>query len=334
MCDPLSARWQHRMQESVTALEWQPCGMGLAAGSLSGELVVVDSVEGDLSTVTHLDADVLSLKWSLDGELLAAGARDGTLVICQQGSVRCLKNLGRWASAISWAKHRPWFAVAAGPNVYVLDEAGSICAEYLMHPGYVNDVAWEDSGHLLTASVGGIRFYEPESSYRSPVAFAASTGSILKIAQPFAGALIAAGKSNGCVVVWNVEGGSGTVLSGSDGAVEHLSWSPDGRRLAVAASDELTIWRCRGGEMVTEEMISCPVTPGCPGGVAFHPWRDLIAWGGEDGLVRIWDPDRSAAGPVGEYRVEGDVTCLEWHPADDWVAVGSSAGFVTCLGLN
>lgn len=334
MSDPLAVLWQHRMPEAVTALDWQPGGMRLAAGSLSGELTTYDSVAGDRSKVAHLEGDVLSVKWSWDGQRLAAGGRDGALVIWEQGAVRCLLNLGRWASAISWARHRPWLAVAAGPDVYVLDAGGSIRAEYLMHPGYVNDVAWEESGHLLAASIGGIRFYETDSPHRSPVAFAASSGTILKLAQSFDGALIGAGKSNGCVVVWNLEGGAGTVLSGSDGAVEQLAWSPDGRRLAVAAIDELTIWRCLNGEVVAEGRLQCPVPEGYPGGMAFHPWRDLIVWGGEAGAVTIWDPDQIAEGPVSEYTVEGDVTCLQWHPAEDRIAVGTSAGFVACLGLT
>ena len=69
------------------------------------------------------------------------------------------------------------------------------------------------------------------------------------------------------------------------------------------------------------------------GGLQFHPWRDLIAWGGPDGAVSVWSPYQEADRPLADYHLEGDVTKLAWHPVDDRLAVATSQGIVSCLAL-
>jgi WD40 repeat protein len=330
---PLKLRWVHQFEDAVLALDWEPAGAMLAAGSLSGELSTFHADGEGFSALSMPEQAVLSVKWSFEGKHLAAGGRDGTLGIWQGGSARSLVALGRWVAAISWRPDRPVLAAAAGSDVYILDAAGSGKGAHLLHPGYVNDVAWERSGDLMAASVGGISFYDPDETGRGPSAFAASSGTILKLALSPDGELLAGGKSNGAVVIWQLEGGPGTVLTGSSGGVELLSWSSDGRRLAVAAIDELTIWNCRDGEILAEGLVHCPVPGGCPGGVAFHPWKQLIAWGGEGGAVSIWNPTQ-ASEAVAEHSLDSDITCLAWNPLGDRLAVGTSAGTLACLGLG
>ncbi|MGQ0678680.1 MAG: hypothetical protein ACT4OM_03320 [Actinomycetota bacterium] len=333
MLDRLTAYWATEFADAVPALAWQPSGERLAVGSLAGEVVVV-SAEGDRQVEGSLEQEVLSIGWSADGAWLAAGGRQGRLDMWEQGMWRRTLHLGRWAGALAWASDRPLLAVAAGPDVYVVDSEGKVRAEYLLHPGYVNDVAWEPCGALMAASVGGISFYDPGQPGSQPVSFAPSTGSVIRLAQSPDGEMLAGGKSNGSVVVWKVEGGAGTVLTGSEGAVEHLSWSPDGRSLAVAALDELTIWRRQDEEIVSEGLARCPVVDGHPGGVRFHPWRDVLAWGGPDGEVAIWDINRIDAGKVADCSLEGRITGLAWHPFDDRLAVATSSGVLACLELG
>lgn len=78
-------------------------------------------------------------------------------------------------------------------------------------------------------------------------------------------------------------------------------------------------------------LTHCAAPDGPPGGVAFHPWRELLAWGGPDGEVQVWDPEHDLTQPVAGIMVEGQVTKLAWHPVGESLAVATSTGMVACL---
>jgi len=80
----LDVCWARQLPEAVRALEWQPSGGQLAAGTLAGDVVTI-SASGELQLAAQLSQDVLAVGWSCDGDWLAAGGRKGRLDMWQGG---------------------------------------------------------------------------------------------------------------------------------------------------------------------------------------------------------------------------------------------------------
>jgi hypothetical protein len=219
------------------------------------------------------------LAWSPDGRWLAAGDEGATLTIMGPAESVTETWLPGRATAVVWPD-RAEVAVAAGLGAIVVDAGGRMVAHYVMHPGRVNDVAWDPvGGDLLVASAGGIRFYDPAGSGIDPVAIAPSPGTVLSLAVSPGGELVAGGRLDGCVIVWHLDGGTAQELTGSEGGVEHLSWRCDGRQLAVAACGELTVWSLDEGQVLEEGLIHCPVIGGPRGAPRLRTLAPLAGMG-------------------------------------------------------
>ncbi len=70
-------------------------------------------------------------------------------------------------------------------------------------------------------------------------------------------------------------------------------FSPNARFVA-AASDELLIW-----DTATRKQSACMEVPSWITAIGFHPNKNLVAVGHDDGITRVWDPTREE--PIGEF---------------------------------
>lgn len=117
------------------------------------------------------------------------------------------------------------------------------------------------------------------------------------------GALLAVGKSNGMVGLWDIATGEATRHFLHDllgGPVQAVAFSPDGRLLASGGADRhLKIRDLRTGKVLWRREHPGPVTA-----TGFDPESALIATACTDGVLRVW----SRAG-----RVESQLTgaCTE-----------------------
>ena len=113
------------------------------------------------------------------------------------------------------------------------------------------------------------------------------------------GTLLAVGKSNGMVGIWDVRAGEATRHFLHDllgGPVRAVAFSADGRLLATAGADRhLKVRDLRTGKVILRRQH-----PGEVVAVAFDPAGELIATACTDGVLRVW----SRAGKV-ESQVDG-----------------------------
>ncbi|MGD2145497.1 MAG: helix-turn-helix domain-containing protein [Anaerolineae bacterium] len=164
------------------------------------------------------------------------------------------------------------------------------------HEVGVPDVAYSPDGTLLASlgAIGEVKVWDPDSGellfsldagmdeFGSSVAFSPDGGTLAEALQTR-------------VVLWDIqrreiastlEGRSIGTTVGYNLGVGQISFSPDGRRLAVANMDGVPkVW-----ELATQREILSLAGETLPSkAIAHSPDGRLLATGGDEGLVRVWD---------------------------------------------
>jgi WD40 repeat protein len=114
------------------------------------------------------------------------------------------------------------------------------------------------------------------------------------------------------------------VLTGHQGWVGRLAWSPDGKILASASGDytahDLTarLWKPDGTPLAVLSAHTAEVYA-----LAWSPDGEMLATGGGDGTVRLWRPDGTL---IKTLESVGTVFGLSWSPDGKVLVSGSSVG--------
>ena len=107
-----------------------------------------------------------------------------------------------------------------------------------------------------------------------------------------------------------------------------LAFSPDGRILAFAGASEIRLW-----DLAAQEVRKIP-TPhlGPITSLAFSPDQKSLASGGDDGVVRLWEPRTDDALPAPEQH-RGKTMVAE-PPRPELVRLDGSAEFPYCMAIS
>jgi WD40 repeat protein len=137
------------------------------------------------------------------------------------------------------------------------------------------------------------------------------------------GKLLACGRSDGRVELWNLDGPnpqSNLVNSHQHlGLVSSVAFSPDGRRIASAGGadrviDISTVTGAQGKPITTDSEVFT---------VAFDPRSDLLASGGSDGDIRFWSPDGLLQKVIHQAHHDG-VMSVAFNPTKPVIASGGA----------
>jgi len=100
------------------------------------------------------------------------------------------------------------------------------------------------------------------------------------------GRLLATGGADQTAHVWNTDTGQSTTPAlAHEGAVAHLAFAPDGRRLATAGGAHARVWDARSGEPASFTLRH----DGAVTSLAFSPDGKRILTASEDMTARVWD---------------------------------------------
>jgi WD40 repeat protein len=115
----------------------------------------------------------------------------------------------------------------------------------------------------------------------------AQSGVVTALAYSAGGATLAAGYQDGTIRLWNVASHRLVSTARWGPAPLALAFTTGGATLEVANSDSIGSWDLANGARVAVRAL-----PGAPGGgpVAFSGGGQMIATGGRDGIIRLWDP--------------------------------------------
>ncbi|MEV6975591.1 TIR domain-containing protein [Kitasatospora sp. NPDC093806] len=325
--DPVSGECRHRLDVhpgGVWPVSLAPGGRMLATGDLNGVVTLWDTATGrPLHRLPGHAAPVYTSVFSPDGSLLVTGDQGGGARLWSTVSGRRLAVLPGHRGTVYRSAFSPDGTLVAtadggpddgtGGTVRIWEVAGRRLRHSLPgHTGRIYTLAFHPDGDLLASgdTEGEIRLWNPLDG--TPAGRPEdSTGKIYQVTFDEAGTRFAASDSDGGVRVWRVgpaEGPGGAPGSGHE--VVPLRRQPPEHRGSV--------WACR-------------FRPGAGrGGSEADP---LLVTGGNDGLVRLWDPSsgrsrqllRGHGRRIGSLTFSGDGTLLAaggndgvvrlWEPA-------------------
>jgi WD40 repeat protein len=330
-------RWQAQLVDHVGALAFSHDGALLAAGSLGGDAAIWGASDGEnCQQLTAHPMGVLCLDWAPKDHRIGIGGQDGIVrVWAHDGSI--VEELGshdekHWVESVAWSPDGESLALASGRNVVVIGHDGAHKHTLGPHSATVTEVAWSPDGSRTgAASYGGVTWWpvgEPDPKPRSMN----WKGALLSLRMSPDGKWVAGGCQDASVHLWRLWSGDDLQMSGYPSKVEHLSWHPSSRYLAVANPSEITIWDFSGKGPAGTAPRVVEAHQGRVNDLAFDPSGRWLASVGDDGGVCISvgsNPRRATQ----IWQLPDPLSRLAWDPTGQHLAVASTAGSVAVLSL-
>lgn len=259
----------------------------------------VNFTQADLarSVFTETFGDILSVAFSSDGRLLAAGTTKGEVYLWQASEGQpffiCLGHTD-WVSSVAFSPDGRLLASGSSDRtVRLWDVSTGSCLKTLQgHTDWVLSVAFNPDGHILISGSAdqSIGLWEVRSGQHLG-SLQGHTGRVNSVVFHPKGDTIASAGEDQTVRVWDVETKQCRVmLLGHTAEVLSVAYNPDGRTLASASGDQtLRLWATEAHTSHCLKILSGHT--GRVRAVAFSPDGRTLASGSEDQTVRVWDAD-------------------------------------------
>lgn len=333
-----AAQWRVDLEDYVAVLEVSPSRRQTVAGSLGGDVVLMDTADGSATVLERHEMGALSAAWSSDGDRVAVGGQDGNVRIYDRaGAPTGVVAVSAWATALAWSPEAPVLAIGAGRRLVIIDQVGAILQDFDDKPSTVTSVAWSSDGTRVgAAAYGGVDWHDvvgPRSGRRRRFDW---KGSLLALVLSPDGKWACAGAQDSTVHLWKLWSGQELSMGGYPSKIERLAFRDDSRWLAVACLGELTVWDFGGSGPAGTAPASSSGHDKNIEDLGWDPSGAYVATGGGDGRTIIWGaPTRAGQklSPVTAVESDAPTSRLRWVSDDD-LLIGRADGGVVKLAIN
>ncbi|MEO0397329.1 MAG: TIR domain-containing protein [Cyanobacteria bacterium P01_A01_bin.137] len=289
--------------DAIFTMQFSPDGSLLAFAGASGIIQIQDLKRETVRTFADHDDSVYQIAFSTDGNTLASASADGTVKLWRP------RESGSEILAHTLRGHQgPIYRVRFGPQDDVLATGGA--------DGIVR--LWlTDKGTLVDS-------FEGHNDLISSLAFSPKTTLGYKT-------VLASSSNDGDIRLWNIE--SPIQPLPHDNRVFDVAFRPDGRVVASSGVHTIRLWRKE------EATLRSHIEFGQESNVYTldynHPSGDLLAAGGSEGQIKLWQPDLSTKQPTqvisDAHSIPEDldsgkqgVLDLSFSPDGQWMASGGA----------
>jgi WD40 repeat protein len=334
------AVWAGAVADHVIDLGWSTDGRFLAAAASTGPVAVLDAKAGtgDVRLAGHANG-TLALGWSPRDSLLATAGKDRRVRLWEPTGreVACLEAAAAWVERLAWHPDGSKLAAAGGRTVHLWTGRGEHLADLADHPSTVSDLAWKPGADTLSALIyGGVMHWTLAGAGPPTFRLFPWKGSPLRLAWSPNAAMLAHGNQDATVHFWYAETAEELQMSGYATKVRELSWNTTSRYLATGGGSAVCVWDCgeAGPSGSKPLMLDGHAEESTLSAVVFQRRGHLLASGGTDGRVCVWQPQNKKQPLVGAVNGDDEVTVLRWSPDEKLLGVGFGSGAVSVLSVS
>eukprot|EP00611_Tribonema_gayanum_P006036 TRINITY_DN152_c0_g1_i1.p1 TRINITY_DN152_c0_g1~~TRINITY_DN152_c0_g1_i1.p1 ORF type:complete len:520 (-),score=86.80 TRINITY_DN152_c0_g1_i1:136-1695(-) len=330
-CTPRFTCRGHRHHVLCTA--WSPDGKRFASADRKGEIRLWDPATGQpigSPLVSHKQW-VTSLSWepmhkNAACERLASSSKDGLVKVWNVRTGRCLVTLSGHADSVEcvkWGGEGLLYSASRDRNIMVWSMDGEgrkfgILVRTLAGHGHrVNTLALSCEYVLRTGPFGHkpVTFATPEEAQAAALArYQEAKGTDPE--------RLVSGSDDFTLFLWNpVEDKKPLArLTGHQQAVNHIAFSPDGRRFASASFDKkVKVWDGRTGKF----LATLTGHVGAVYQVAWSADSRLLVSASKDSTVKLWEMASLKRAKATLPGHADEVYTLDWSPNGQQLASGS-----------
>jgi WD40 repeat protein len=335
----LKAAWRATLAEYALGVTWSGDGRWLAAGTAAGEVTVFEGATGLVQWTRSVHpAGMCALAFW--GDVLATGGMDGTarlLAAVDGRELAALPNGRQWVEHVAWSPDGKWLATAAGKVLRLWTAAGEPWMETPAQESTIAGVAWRgDGSEVATICYGGARLWG--IAERGSGRQLEWKGSLVSAAWSPDGAVIACGSQDCSVHFWRVETDIDSEMTGYPLKVKALAWDAASTLLATSGDVDTTVWKFEGKGPEGSKPVTLKGHEGPVTALAFQRRGGLLASGGADGVVALWEPKKGPTPRGAGFGVAGtevgEVAAVAWRGDGKALASADGAGAVTVWSVG
>jgi WD40 repeat protein len=342
----------------ILSVAFSPSGQILASGGYDNLVKLWDVKTGQcIKTLDKHTGSVFSVSFSPDGKTLASGSSDTSICLWDFHLGTCLKRLyghTDWVLSVGFNYDGSTLVSGSGDcSLRLWDIAKGICVKILQdHFGATTSVQFSPNGKTLVSGSGGkdnsVRLWDLNKGDCIKI-FHGHKNAVFSISFSPDGRTIATSSFDYSVRLWDVEQGTCIkVFQGHTSQVQSVSWSKDGKTIISSSMDSTVRWwdvskgvcvrTLRGYETKTLSLVAfnpqdTPVLSKLPHTASPKGIDCIIATGGLDGLVRLWDIESGCCTRILQSHTDC-IWSISFSPTDNLLASGSNDNSIKLWDVN